>query len=111
MAAGSRPISEFEAEVILRKAREREKAKAVLSAAEYPKGALLLPFIGAPLLVDYALPGLGLNDYHLIGILWVAFMSFAFAEWSLRRRLNAVIVLLRAREEREGSEQNAAPGV
>lgn len=71
---------ELEAETILR--RTNAKAKAVLRAAEYPKGALLVPCIGAPLLVNYAFPALGLNDHNLMVILWVALMTSMFSEWS-----------------------------
>ena len=101
-------VSELEAQTILRRTNAREKAKAVLRAAEYPKGALLVPCIGAPLLVNYAFPALGLNDHNLMVILWVALMTSMFSEWSQGRRLNAAIVLLLEREERK---ENAGQGV
>ena len=40
MGSRTGEISELEAEMILRKAQEREKAKKILRAAKYPPGAL-----------------------------------------------------------------------
>ena len=112
MGSRTGEISELEAEMILRKAQEQEKAKKILRAAKYPPGAL--PAVSA---VGVIAGTYGASALRGAGEPWLsavvcgaaaALLSVMLEQWSLRRRLEAAIVLLL---EREAPEENAGQGV
>ena len=112
MGSRTGEISELEAEMILRKAQEQEKAKKILRAAKYPPGATtalvavgsIAGSYGASALREAGVPWLS----TVVCVSAVVLLSVFIEQWSLRRRLEAAIVLLL---EREAPEEKAGQGV
>lgn len=101
-------ISEIEASLLLRNAKDIGKAKEILSKSRYPKGAAaVITGVGSGLVV-YAVGDLqsSLLIKAIISGSVCGLLGICIEQWSVRRRLEAAIQLVLSHEERMNSQPN-----